>query len=464
MRKFDPVLAEIRFGYGLSPLVPAHSDVDDILSDLNGPDDMAAQFPSEPFSAFRDRMVRAQAARAARRKARGTEMAAQARKQRNLINAEAKTAWLTWVGQTMLRRTYSRTAFRERIVAFWADHFTATGKRGVIRRATTPYVDDAIRPFVAMRFGDLLQAAVMHPVMLDYLDQTLSIGPNSDRAARNTGGKTQGMNENLAREVLELHTLGVDGPYGQKDVTELAELFTGMTFQARNGYKFRKDFVEPGAETVLGETYPDAYNDKPVRAVLEDLAAHPATARHIARKLAVHFTSDTPEAALIDALEATYLAHDGALMPLYETLLNHDAAWAPALGNFKPPIDFMSSAFRALGPDADVVSQIDRRQMIRHMTEPLITMGQPWETPIGPDGWSEDDGDWITPQGLAARVTWAMAVPETIMPGALPDPRQFVDVALGSYANDAVRFAASAAESKSEAIGLVLMSPAFQRR
>jgi uncharacterized protein (DUF1800 family) len=201
-----------------------------------------------------------------------------------------------------------------------------------------------------------------------------------------------------------------------------------------------------------------------VRAVLEDLAAHPATARHIARKLAVHFTSDTPDASLVDALEAAYVAHGGALMPLYATLLDHPASWSPELANYKPPIDFVSSAMRALGVPADAVALSEVKSLIQYVTEPLTVMGQSWERPIGPDGWPEEDETWITPQGLAARVTWAMSVPQVLMGRALPDPRAFVDVALGRYANDAVRFAAGAAESKPEAIGLVLMSPAFQRR
>ncbi|MEP1588526.1 MAG: DUF1800 domain-containing protein [Tateyamaria sp.] len=463
MRKFDPILAEIRFGYGLSPRIAAPRNAALVLSGLSAPDDMVARFPTEPFNVFRERMVAAQAANTVRRKSRGTEQAQQARKNRNLINADARRAWMGWIGQTLLRRTYSETPFRERLIAFWADHFTATGKRGVIRRATTPYVDDAIRPFITGRFADLLQAAVMHPVMLDYLDQTKSIGPNSDLAGRRSKKKGSGLNENLAREVLELHTLGVDGPYTQTDVTQLAEMFTGMTFQAKNGYKFRKDFVEPGEETVLGETYPDAYNDRPVRAVLEDLAAHPATARHVAWKLAVHFTTDAPDDTLVDALENAYLAHDGALLPLYETLLDHPSAWAPDLVNFKPPIDFMSSAFRALALESDAIAGVKAGSIRQFITGPLITMGQAWESPGGPDGWSEDDPDWITPQGLAARVTWAMNVPNVFM-GTLPDPRGFVDTALGAYADDVVRFAAASAESKPEAIGLVLMSPAFQRR
>ena len=463
MRDFDPTLAEIRFGYGLSPTIPAPISVEHILAGLTGPDKMAQQFPIEPFMTFRGRMVKVQEAAAIRRKFRGTEQAQAARKTRNVLNKEAREAWQGWLGQSMLRRSHSSTAFRERLIAFWADHFTATGKRGVIRRATTPYTEDAIRPFIAMRFSDLLQAAVMHPVMLHYLDQERSVGPNSSIAGRQSGKNTRGLNENLAREVLELHTLGVGGPYTQTDVTELAELFTGMTFQARNGYKFRKDFVEPGPETVLGRTYANAQNDKPVRAVLNDLAAHPATARHIAWKLAVHFTTDNPDETLVAALEATYLETDGALMALYETLLTHPASWVPELVNFKPPIDFMSSSFRALAPSTQEIHETKPVQIYRRFMEPLVTMGQAWEKPGGPDGWTEADADWITPQGLAARVTWAMNVPK-ILVGSLPDPRRFVDTALGTYANDVVRFAAGAAESKAEAIGLVLISPAFQRR
>ena len=463
MRAFDSHLAEIRFGYGLSPGLAAPRDSAQMLDGLTLPDDMAVRFPSEPFDTFLGRVVKVQAARVEQRKNRGTAQEAVARKQRQKLNRQARRAWIGWVGQTMLRRINSDTAFRERLIAFWADHFTAQGRVGLFRRGTTPYVDDAIRSFVAARFADILQAAVMHPLMLDYLDQARSMGPQSVIALRRGARKPSGLNENLAREVLELHTLGVGGPYTQADVTQLAELFTGMTFQARTGYRFRAQFAQPGGETVLGNAYPEAVNDQPVRAVLEDLAAHPATARHIARKLAVHFTSDDPDGALVDALEATYLASDGALLPLYSTLLEHPASWRTELTNFKPPIDFLSSALRALAPPSDVIAKAKPRQVVRNIMQPLATMGQFWERPGGPDGWSEDDADWITPQGIAARVTWAMRTPGVMMT-TLPDPRKFVETALGTFANDTVRFAASAAESKSEAIGLVLMSPQFQRR
>lgn len=420
-------------------------------------------FPIESFAKFRTRMVEVQKQREIRRRNRGTELAAAARKQRNVINREARVAMFVWLGQTMLRRVHTRTAFRERIVAFWADHFTAYGKRGVIRRGTSPYVEDAIRPFVAGRFEDLLQSAVMHPLMLDYLDQTQSMGPNSFRAEKRGPNKPAGLNENLAREVLELHTLGVDGPYGQQDVTQLAELFTGLSFDARNGFKFRKDFAEPGSETVLGVDYGQQANVKSVRAALRDLASHPATARHLASKLAVHFVSDTPAPELVEALEAAYIDHDGQLMPMYEVLLNHPSAWEPTVSNFKLPIDFISSALRALAIPKDAFVDREEKWMRRFFAAPLAHMGQQWERPIGPDGWAEEDPEWITPQGLAARVSWAMSVP-VCLAEPLPDPRAFAEVALGGFADDAVRFAAAAAESRPEAVGLVLMSPAFQRR
>ncbi|MEO1777355.1 MAG: DUF1800 domain-containing protein [Pseudomonadota bacterium] len=461
MRDFDPQLAEIRFGYGLSPVVAAPSSVDAMLSALQAPDAMADRFPIEPFDTFRLRMVEVAKAARERRKHRGTAKAEAAKKRRNVLNAEARKDGLKWAGHVLLRRVWTPDAFRERLVAFWSDHFTAHGKRGVIRRATSPYVQEAIRPHLTSRFEDMLQAAVTHPLMLDYLDQSQSMGPGSVRAQNKK--KNAGLNENLAREVLELHTLGVDGPYTQDDVRELAELFTGLSFSPSNGFVFRPNFAEPGPETVLGQTYTDDKTEAPVRAVLSDLAAHPSTAAHLAQKLAVHFVSDSPDPALVAALEAAYHDTDGSLMAMYEVLLSHPAAWSPALSNYKPPQDFMVSALRSLAVPEKLLMRFDEKNMRRVFNAPLTAMGQQWQRPIGPDGWPEEDAHWITPQGLAGRVEWAMAAPEFIL-RVLPDPRAFVETALGDRADEAVRFAAAAAESKPEAIGLVLMSPAFQRR
>lgn len=463
MLEFDTQLAEIRFGYGLSPIVSGPGGPEAILSGLKGPDTIAARFPIEPFSVFRTRLVAAQAQYIIERDNRGTPVAETARKERQKLNQQARESMYHWLGQTMLRRAYTTTAFRERLVAFWADHFTAQGKRNVKRWATSTYIEEAIRPHISGRFSDLVLAAVMHPLMLDYLDQSQSMGPNSARAQRVASKRRAGLNENLAREVLELHTLGVDGPYGQTDVRQLAELFAGLSFKVQDGFRFRKDFVEPGSETVLGKSYADTADLEPVRAVLRDLAEHPATIRHIARKLAVHFVSDAPDPGLVKQIEHAFAESGGDLMAAYDAVLTHPASWTPVLANFKPPIDFLSSAIRALAPSPSVFEDFKRKDFAQVFDHRLNEMGQPWERPPGPDGWPEEDQYWITPQGLATRMRWAMGMPARLV-AQLPDPRDFARTALGNHVTETVQFAASAAESKREGVGLVLMSPQFQRR
>jgi uncharacterized protein (DUF1800 family) len=308
---------------------------------------------------------------------------------------------------------------------------------------------------------------VTHPLMLHFLDQMQSVGPGSRaaRKAREKGRARQpGLNENLAREVLELHTLGVGGPYGQDDVRQLAELFTGLSFTPGEGFVFRPRQAEPGAETVLGRSYGgNPATLESIHAALEDIAAHPATARHVAWKLAVHFVADDPDPALVDHVAARYLASDGDLMAVYAALLEHPAAWDPRLANVKPPADFIASTCRALAVAPDRLGEKRLKLIRRVLLGPMAVMGQPWQKPGGPDGWPEEDGDWITPQGLAARMRWAMAAPALLRPD-LPDPRAFVTTALGPFAGEPVQFAAKAAETREEAIGLVLSAPAFQRR
>ncbi len=461
MRRFDPQLAEIRFGCGLSPKIAPPTSTDAMLDGLLAPDEMATRFPIETFDAFRLRMIEMKRLGDIRRKNRGTELANQINKERKLLKKAARIDMTKWLGLSMLRRTYSPHSFRERLTYFWGDHFAATGTAGLIKRGTSPYIEDGIRPFITGKFADLLTSAVTHPVMLQFLDQQMAMGPESERALAR--GKATGLNENLAREVMELHTLGVDGPYTQEDVRQLAELFTGLSFRAGTGFKFRKDYVEPGAETILGKTYADARGMKPIREVLNDLALHPATAKHVAWKLAVHFVADTPDPDLVTHVATRFSETEGDLMQVYAALLEHPAAWVSEFQNIKPPVEFVSSGMRALAVAPDVVTAMDEKGIRNTMLTPMSIMGQTWQKFGGPDGWPEEDGAWLSPQGLAGRVQWAMGAPRILKPD-LPDPRAFVDAALGGFAPDEVKFAAGAAESKSEAIGLVLMSPAFQRR
>ncbi|HHI71194.1 MAG TPA: DUF1800 domain-containing protein [Rhodobacteraceae bacterium] len=455
---FDPDTAAIRFGTGLSPEIAPPTGVDEMLRRLSGPDRMARQFQIDGFDRIEQLMSEIQALNRERRQnpERKTRIKEQVRSRRR----QARQLQAGWLKSTIARGVFTNDGLRERLVDFWADHFTVKGKRSITRPAVSTYVEDAIRPNIAGSFATLLKAAIFHPMMLSYLDQINSVGPNSLVAVRKPG---RGMNENLAREVLELHTLGVNAGYTQKDVVELAKLFTGLTYRMGKGFVYGVKMAEPGAETVLGKSYGGYRNDlSDIEDFLEDVAVHPDTARHLARKLVVHFISDTPDRSLVDHIAATYLESGGNLMQAYSAMLGHPSAWALPGRKVKQPSAFVIAAIRALAVPKQRIMEA-RWQDVRDLIyAPLGLMGQPWQNPAGPDGWPEEAEHWITPQGLAARIQWAMTVPAIMRPD-LPDPRRFVQTALGNRADDRLRFAVAAAEVKSEGVGLVLVSPAFQR-
>ncbi len=422
-----------------------------------------ARFPTARMEDFFARVLEWRSARKSMRQAIDTDQEAAAKVAFRSSQNAMRRSVAFWLVNTVARGSTSNSAFRERLVLFWADHFTAAGKRSEMLGLGPIYVDSAIRPKLTGKFEDLLIAVVTNPAMLHYLDQHLSVGPASQTGRRSNGNR--GLNENLAREVLELHTLGVGGPYTQTDVRELAELFTGLHFSLRNGFAFRAAMAEPGSETVLGKVYRAASKSTmaPIEEVLRDLARHPVTARHIATKLAVHFVSDDPEPALIGHVTARYIETDGDLMATYSALLEHPAAWQKTTKNAKLPLEFVISACRALDVSSQIFEDLKYNQVRSLFALPLRTMGFDWQRPKGPDGLPEHDDAWITPQSLSERINWAMQVPQKLK-SDLPDPRLFVQDALGSFASSKVTFAAGAAESKSEGIGLVLASPAFQYR
>ncbi|MDK3073214.1 DUF1800 domain-containing protein [Sedimentitalea sp. JM2-8] len=456
---FRPEQAAVRFGCGFSPALPLPASPEALLDGLRGPDQMALRFPVETFSDYSRHLVKAADMRRTARKTGTVDETRQAlRTFRQGLGAQSHR----WHANHLLRWTWSETPLRERLAQFWADHFTAAGKSNILVHSALPFVEEAIRPNMTGRFADLLIATTTHPLMLHYLDQALSVGPNSQAASRVE--RLGGLNENLAREVLELHTLGVNGAYTQADVRQLAELFTGLTYQPETGFRFRPAFAEPGSETVLGQTYGgDPARLEPVLDALRDLAVHPATARHVAGKLAVHFTGDAPDPALVEHVAARFAETGGELMAVYAALIEHPAAWSDGPVNVKPPLDYIGSACRALAVPPEHVQALDPKVLRRSLVNPLREMGQPLFRPSGPDGWPEEDAAWITPPLVSARLRWALSAPAALCP-ELPDPRAFVDTALGPYATEPVRFAAAAAESRRDAIGLVLSAPAFQRR
>ncbi|MCF6444060.1 DUF1800 family protein [Nereida sp. MMG025] len=458
---FNPQFAERRFGTGLGPDARLPQSVGDMLAQAQGRDEMAVRYPIRTLEARWSQLYELSQLRKRRRRLRGTDAGEEASKAFSKARRTMRNEAVRDLTHTVLRGARAPSGFRERLVQFWADHFTAAPPQAEFRFMRDSYVESAIRPHVTARFGDMLKAVITNPAMLAYLDQHLSAGPSTKVGKR----RGRGLNENLAREVLELHTLGVGGAYDQDDVRQLAELFTGLGFRDRDGFHFKDGWAEPGAEEVLGVRYGNAGRAtiEPILAALDDLARHPDTARHLARKLAVHFVADAPSDALIAAMEAAYLDTQGDLSAVYDAMLSHPAAWQRTAANIKQPVEFVWSSLRALGVQDDDLTTLTTGRTQVYLVSPLTVMGQQWRSPLGPDGWPEEDEVWITPQGMAARITWAMNAPAGIL-SDLPDPRDFVQTALGQQVPADLSFAVGAAEDVASGIGLTLISPAFQRR
>lgn len=359
----------------------------------------------------------------------------------------------------MARLAYAPIGFSERLVRFWSNHFAAQRRGGVLRAGRAAYIEEAIRPNIAGTFPQMLHAAVLHPVMLVYLDQPASVGPFS-RVGRRRG---RGLNENLAREVLELHTLGSTGDYTQHDVTQLARLLTGLAVSLENGFSFEPRIAEPGILEIFGKRY----GGRPmmldhILEVLEDLALRPETAFHLATKLAQHFVSDTPDPQLVAHMSASYLHSGGALMALYRAMLEHPAAWDAPLSKSRAPFEVMAASIRALNLPRAMLTGLSPRDTRSFLARPLEAMGEPFENVPSPAGYGENAAYWVTPQGLAARINWAMDLAQSV-PDA-PDPRVFVEIAMADAASATLRRAASGAETRAQGVGLILSSPEFNRR
>lgn len=442
-----PTLAAIRFGMGL-PASPVMQTPAAMLAALAGPDHAAVDWPGNGLAQV---LPLYRAAASARRAARQGDVEKVAYRL-NLRAAQEQA--LHGVQTDFARAVASRDGFRERLVRFWADHFTVEAKFLIDVGLPGAMVEDAIRPHIAGRFADMLRAATLHPAMLLYLDQVKSVGPNSRMGAR----KGAGLNENLAREVIDLHTLGVGGAYTQADVRGAAEVLTGATVTPEDGFVFKPDWAEPGAAQVLGRSYA---GEGRIVALLDDLAMHEDTGRHLARKLAVHFVSDTPDEGMVADMAAAY-AGSGVLLDVYAAMLQHPVAWGVATVKARQPFDFLVAALRALDVPADKIMAMGRGEFRKRIILPLRGMGQEWGKPGGPDGWEEAAEMWINAEGLAARITWAMEVPGRL--GPLPDPRVLVTTALGDHASERLIWAAAAAESPREGVGLILASAEFNRR
>lgn len=365
------------------------------------------------------------------------------------------------------------TPFAERLVHFWSNHFAVSADKQPVVPLAGNYEFEAIRPHIMGSFADLLESAVLHPAMLLYLDQAQSMGPNStlaERAAarrrRGQEGRPVGLNENLAREILELHTLGVRSGYSQADVTELARALTGWTFaglrrgrlaRMMDGAAGETNFVaaihEPGARSILGKRYADGGADQAL-AVLRDLAHSPATARHVATKLARHFAADDPPEPMVARLERAFLESGGDLPTVYSALIASPEAWDGPHTKFRNPWDWSVASLRAAG--------VQRLPGRRGAAAVFQQLGQPVWRPGNPAGWGDTTQDWAGPGALMTRVEVAQQIANRM--GNAIDPRDLAEEVMPGALGDETKRAIARAEKPSTGFAVLLASPEFLRR
>ena len=362
----------------------------------------------------------------------------------------------------------SDRSFIERMVHFWSNHFAVSVDKRIVMGVAGAFEREAIRPHVLGSFRDMLLAVEQHPAMLLYLDNFQSVGPGSDaarvvsrRAAIGGGGRKVGINENLAREILELHTLGADGGYTQSDVTEFAKVITGWSMGGGRGrlrggepgrFYFREALHEPGAKQVVGKRYNQDGASQGV-AVLHDLARSPATAHHVATKLARHFIADEPPAAAVDRLAHAFLKNDGDLPALYRALIDSPELWFEAAAKFKTPSDYIYSAHRALGAHSELG---------RSALQSFELLGQRNFSPGSPAGWPDRSADWDGSSSVLKRVEWADQLGQRF--GNQVNAVVLAPQVLGSALTSATRTAIARAESAAQGLTLLLAAPEFMRR
>ncbi|OAJ63881.1 hypothetical protein A6V36_17925 [Paraburkholderia ginsengiterrae] len=363
--------------------------------------------------------------------------------------------------------------FVERLVHFWANHFAVSTEKPGVAALAGSFEAEAIRPHVLGRFEDMLVAVERHPAMQLFLDQTRSVGPDSRaamRAAQRNPERKRGLNENLAREIMELHTLGVRSGYSQDDVTEFARALTGWSLAGNpaNGgaagrarlqenaapgtFVFRAALHEPGTRTIMGRRY-DQPGEEQALAILHDLASAPATAQHIGTKLARHFVADNPPAGVSEHLASAFERSGGDLPTMYRALIDLPQAWSPIAVKFKTPWEWTLSTMRGLG----------WQDLGKLQTAPILTqLGQPVWRPGSPAGYDDIAASWAAPDALVRRVEVAQRFASQV--GDRLDARALGQTLLAGSLSAPTASAVSHAESASTAIALLLVSPDFQRR
>ena len=368
------------------------------------------------------------------------------------LNEQLRALYLREIAARVEAAATSDAPLLERLTHFWSNHFTVSCIRPVIRGFACAFEREAIRPHVAGRFVDLLLAAERHPAMLFYLDQVASFGPNSLVGQR----QKHGLNENLGREMLELHTLGVDGGYTQADVEALARILTGWSIARLRdpdpgNFHFYPPIHEPGPKLLLGKTYAENGYAEGEEA-LRDLAMHPATARHIATKLARHFIADDPPADAVRRVADVFRDTGGDLKRVTAAVIHEEAAWQMPFAKVRTPSELLIAACRVTGFTPQPPLLVNTLQVLDQ---------QPFFAP-SPAGWPDKASDWVGPESTVHRAEWcqlfAARMPEP------PDPVALVDEAFGESLPVETAQAIRRAASRREGLALLLATPEFQRR
>lgn len=465
--KYDSAIAANRFGLGAKPGELKKIDSNPrtwLLDQLQGPSRLSGELEGLPDTA--EVLVDIQDLRREQREMRDL---AKDQPAPDIVQKYGRKVREHYLAQTNARYRYAVASdfpFHERLVHFWSNHFAVSADKQPMPAVAGLYENEAVRPNVTGNFADLLIACEQHPAMITYLDNQRSIGPNSTlgrRANRAQRQRTIGLNENLAREILELHTLGVDAGYTQQDVTTFAKVITGWSIGGASDsgrfaegtpgeFEFRDMSHEPGDHTILGTRYSQR-GVAQGEAVLRDLALHPSTAKFVATKLATHFVADKPPAALVDELAATYLESGAELAPVYEALISADAAWAESHSKYKSPHEFVISTLRAFDHVPDNT---------RFIVGALDLMGQAPFRPGSPAGWPDSADHWGGADSLYKRIEWSNTVSRLV--GARVSPVELGDEVLGPTFSAESRKAVSRAESNVQGMTLLLASPDFQRR
>jgi len=427
--------ALIRFGLGRKGAEPTPDDPAGWLAaQVRGPD--PADFSGLPSTSAALGILRGQ--REPERA--GTLVAGQKRPVNELLRAE--------IGALLGHGLETAAPFRERLVWFWANHFTVSLRQGGTQAVAGAYVREVIRPGITGKFSDLVLAVMRHPAMLMYLDNAGSVGPNSPAGLR----RHAGLNENLARECMELHTVTPAAGYTQADVTEFAKILTGWSVEMREpaGFQFRAGAHEPGPKTVMGQGFPPGEEGGVM--ALKFLANHPATHHALAVKLVRHFVDDHPPDDAVRHIEGVLRDTGGDLGAASLALVSLRGAWATPLAKLRTPQDYVVATFRALDLPADKRGEV---------VGVLGGLGQPvWSAPL-PNGWGDVAADWAAPEALLRRVDWAFGVAGR---AEMVDPAELAEANLGPLLRPATLAAVHRAGSRRDGLTLLFASPEFMRR